>query len=135
MSLITWSDDLSVSIGEIDDQHKKLIGLINNLHDAMKSGQAKNVMEKTLGDLADYAVYHFRTEEQYMEKFHYPEYQTHKLAHTAFVKKVTQFQADFKAGKLGISMDLMNFLREWLTTHIRGTDRNYSATFRKGGVR
>jgi hemerythrin len=135
MSLITWSDDLSVSIREIDDQHRKLIGLINNLHDAMKSGQAKNVMEKTFADLADYAVYHFKTEEQYMEKFHYPEYQTHKLAHTAFVKKVTQFQADFKAGKLGISMDLMNFLREWLTTHIKGTDKNYTATFQKGGVR
>jgi hemerythrin len=101
----------------------------------MKSGQAKNVMEKTLGDLADYAVYHFKTEEQYMEKFHYPEYATHKLAHTAFIKKVTQFQSDFKAGKLGISMELMNFLREWLTTHIKGTDKNYSATFRKGGVR
>lgn len=134
MSLIEWSDDLSVGIHEIDDQHKKLIGLINGLHDAMKAGQAKQALEKTLNDLADYAVYHFRTEETYMKKFGYPEFASHKLLHSAFVKKVTDFQADFRAGKLGLSMDLMHFLRDWLTTHIKGTDRQYTALFKKNGL-
>ena len=135
MSLIPWSDDLSVGIHEIDDQHRKLIGLINDLHDAMKSGQAKQALEKTLSELADYAVYHFQVEEKYMEKFRYPEFPSHKLAHTAFVKKVAAFQADYKSGKLGLSLDLMHFLRDWLTTHIKGTDRQYAALFLKNGIK
>jgi hemerythrin len=135
MPLIPWSDDLSIGIHEIDDQHKKLVGLINDLHDAMKSGQAKQALEKTLSELADYAVYHFQVEEKYMEKFRYPEYHSHKLAHAAFVKKVAAFQADYKSGKLGLSLELMHFLRDWLTTHIKGTDRQYAALFLKNGIK
>jgi hemerythrin len=135
MPLMTWNDDLSVKVKEIDDQHKKLIGLVNNLHDAMKSGQGKLVLEPTLQELASYTVYHFQTEEKYMQKFNYPGYLAHKMKHDAFVKKVSDFQKDYHAGRLGLSLDLMNFLKEWVTTHIMDTDHQYSATFIKGGLR
>ncbi|MFA4876866.1 MAG: bacteriohemerythrin [Methanoregula sp.] len=132
---MTWNEELSVNVKEIDDQHKKLIGLINNLHDAMKSGQGKQVLEPTLQELASYTVYHFQTEEKYMQKFNYPGYHSHKLKHDAFVKKVADFQKEYQAGRLGISLDLMNFLKEWVTTHIKDTDRQYSATFVKAGLK
>ncbi|WP_321507452.1 bacteriohemerythrin [uncultured Methanoregula sp.] len=135
MPLMTWNDELSVKVTEIDDQHKKLIGLINNLHDAMKVGQGKQVLESTLQELASYTVYHFQTEEKYMQKFSYPGYPAHKMKHDAFVKKISDFQKDYHAGRLGISLDLMNFLKEWVTTHIRDTDRQYSDTFVKAGLR
>jgi hemerythrin len=130
-----WTEDLSVGIREIDSQHQKLIGLINTLHDAMKSGQGKQALESTLQELAGYAVYHFRTEEEYMQKFHYPEYVTHKNVHDAFVRKVSDFQKEFSANRLGLTLDVMNFLRDWVSTHIKGTDKRYTATFQKGGVR
>ncbi|MFA4860696.1 MAG: bacteriohemerythrin [Methanoregula sp.] len=132
---MTWNDELSVKVKEIDDQHKKLIGLINCLHDAMKGGQGKQVMESTLQELASYTVYHFQAEEKYMQKFSYPGYHAHKLKHDAFVKKVSDFQKDFEAGRLGLSLELMNFLKEWVTTHIMDTDRQYSATFVKAGLK
>ncbi len=135
MALITWSDALSVQVREIDDQHKRLVQLINSLHDAMKAGQGKEALEKTLQELANYAVYHFRTEENYMQQFSYAGYASHKLKHDAFVKKVTAFQADYVAGKLGLSIELMNFLRDWVTTHIRETDRNYTGTFLRHGLK
>jgi hemerythrin len=135
MLLIQWSEDLSVGIHEIDDQHKKLIGLINGLHDAMKAGQAKESLKKTLAELAAYAVYHFQTEERYMEKFSFPGYPAHKMVHAAFVKKVSDFQAEYEAGKLGLSLELMHFLRDWLTNHIKGTDKHYTALFQKNGLR
>lgn len=135
MSLMTWNDELSVKVKEIDDQHKKLIGLVNNLHDAMKGGQAKLVLESTLQELASYTVYHFQTEEKYMQKINYPGYLAHKMKHDAFVRKVSDFQKDFHAGRLGISLDLMNFLKEWVTTHIRDIDQQYSETFVKAGIR
>ena len=135
MPLMTWNDELSVNVKEIDDQHKKLIGLINNLHDAMKSGQGKQVMESTLQELAAYTVYHFTAEEKYMQEFHYPRYLAHKIKHDAFVKKVADFQNDYHAGRLGLSLDLMNFLKSWITTHIMDTDHQYSETFVKAGLK
>jgi len=132
---MTWNDELSVKVKEIDDQHRKLIGLINNLHEAMKNGQGKLVLEPTLQELASYTVYHFQTEEKYMQKFNYPGYRAHKIKHDAFVKKVTDFQKDYHAGRLGLSLDLMNFLKEWVTTHIGETDQQYSGTFVTAGLR
>jgi hemerythrin len=135
MALMNWNEDLSVKVNEIDDQHKKLIQMINTLHEAMKAGQTKQVLEKTLQDLATYAVYHFQTEEKYMQQFAYPGYLSHKMKHDAFVKKVTEFQGDYQSGKLGLSLDIMNFLRDWVTTHIKETDKKYSATFLSKGLK
>jgi len=73
MPLFPWSDDLSVKVTLIDDQHKKLIALINSLHDAMRAGEGKQVLEKTLKELADYTVYHFQTEEKYMQAVPLPD--------------------------------------------------------------
>jgi hemerythrin len=135
MALLNWTPDLSVGMTEIDDQHKQLVGLMNTLHESMKAGQAKQGLEKTLQELADYTVYHFQTEEKYMQKFRYPGYLGHKMKHDAFVRKVTDFQKDYQAGKLGLSIDLMNFLKDWVTTHIKETDKQYSETFKTGGVK
>lgn len=135
MSLMEWTSDLSVGVREIDDQHKKLIGLINKLHDAMRAGQGKQALEGTLQELAAYTVYHFQTEEKYMEKFSYVRLPSHKAEHAAFVKKVTDFQNEYAAGRLGLTLDLMNFLRDWVSSHIQKTDKQYSATFQAGGLK
>lgn len=78
----------------------------------MKRGEGKQVLESTLQELASYTVYHFQTEEKFMQKFNYPGHLAHKMKHDAFIKKVSDFQKDFQAGRLGISLDLMNFLKE-----------------------
>ncbi len=107
-----WSENLSVGIKEIDEQHKKLVSQINALHDGMRSGQGKDTLEKTLGELADYSQYHFKTEEKYMEKFGYPDFEKHREEHDAFVVKVADFQNAYSSGKLGLSIDVMNSLME-----------------------
>lgn len=129
-----WTEELSVNVKEIDDQHRKLIALINKLHDAMKAGQGKVALEGTLQELADYTVYHFQTEEKYMQKFNYPRLPSHKTEHGAFVKKVVDFQKEFAENRLGLTLDLMNFLRDWVNHHIKETDKQYTATFRAGGL-
>jgi hemerythrin len=134
MPIMEWNESLSVRVNEIDDQHKKLIGLINQLHDAMRAGQGKQALEGTLQELAAYTVYHFQNEEKYMQKFNYPGYLRHKGEHAAFVKKVTDFQKDFASNRLGISLELMNFLKDWVNRHIKETDRQYSATFNQNGL-
>jgi hemerythrin len=134
MAIMKWSDDLSVHVSEIDEQHKNLIDLINSLHDAMLARKGKEVLAETLDKLAAYTVYHFSTEEKYMKDFEYIGLLSHKREHDAFVAKVESFIAEYQANKLGLSMELMTFLRDWVSNHIKGTDKKYSDTFNKNGL-
>jgi len=135
MALMKWSDTLSVQVHEIDEQHQKLIALINQLHEAMLQKQTKQVISQTIDELAAYTVYHFQYEEKYMQQFKYPGLITHKHEHESFVNKVDSFQKDYGAGKLGLSMEVMAFLQDWVTNHIKGTDKGYTETFNKNGLK
>ncbi|MDD3628037.1 MAG: bacteriohemerythrin, partial [bacterium] len=81
MALIEWTKELSVNFSTIDSQHKKLIGLINKLHDAMKEGKGSAVLDEVINEMSDYAKIHFETEEKYMEKFKFPELVAHREKH------------------------------------------------------
>jgi hemerythrin len=107
----------------------------NQLHDAMKSRQGKQALGAILTELSEYAVYHFQVEEKYMKQFNYGEHAAHKALHDAFIKKVTAFKKDFENDRLGVTLDVMNFLRDWVSTHIKGTDKRYVGTFTSHGVR
>jgi len=134
MAYMNWTENLSVEIREIDEQHKKLVSLINSLHDGMKSGQGKDSVEKTIAGLAAYTQYHFRTEERYMKMFGYPDFEKHKAEHDAFVAKVSDFQDAYSSGKLGLSIEVMKFLSGWITGHINGTDKCYTGCFKENGL-
>jgi hemerythrin len=135
MPLLEWTDKMSVGVGEIDNQHKKLIHLINAFHDAIQSGKGKQVLENTLSKLADYTVYHFQTEEKYIKQFAYDGYVPHKVAHDEFTKKVLIHQVDLKENRVIEPDALMAFLRVWVTNHIMDMDRQYSEIFIKGGLK
>ena len=95
MPIVTWNDDLKVNIVEIDNQHKQLVSMINQLHDEMLLGKAKEILGAILNDMVGYAGTHFQTEETYFNQFHYPETAVHILEHQAFVKKVSEFKKEF----------------------------------------
>lgn len=135
MAFITWNSKLSVGITEIDNQHMKLVGYINELHDAMKVGKAKDVMAEILQNLVKYTLYHFSLEEKYMTQTVYPGLLAHKKEHSDFVKKVSDFQKSYNDGSAFISIDLLNFLREWITHHILDTDQKYSPYLKDKGIK
>ncbi len=135
MPLIPWTDELSVNVKEIDDQHKKLIGLINNFNDAIVAGKGKQVLEDTLFELVDYTLYHFQIEEKYMKQFGYYGYASHKVAHDEFAKKITRHHTDLTENRFVEPLALMAFLKVWITSHIMDIDHQYSETFIKGGLR
>jgi len=134
MTYLEWSENLSVGIREIDDQHKGLISLINKFYDAMQHERAGQETDLTLKKLAAYAVHHFQTEENYMNKFNYPGYLSHKLAHEEFTRKVTGFQQDFLEKKHVEPLALIAFLNVWIVNHIETVDKQYSETFIKNGL-
>ena len=135
MAFIKWDDSFSVNVVEIDDQHKKLVEMINDLHDAMRHGQSKLVLSKIISGLIGYAGTHFRTEEKYFDQFGYPDAVMHMKEHTAFTQKVAEFKSEYDAGKVGLSMDVMDFLSLWLRNHIKGVDKKYGPFFNEKGLK
>jgi hemerythrin len=135
MALINWDDSFSVNVVEIDGQHQKLVGMINDLHDAMKQGRGKDVLDKIINGLIDYTGYHFRTEEKYFDQFGYPDANSHKEEHMDFTKNVSDFKEGFTAGKIGLSMEVMDFLTNWLQNHIKIVDKKYGPFFNEKGLK
>ena len=125
MALMTWKEDYSVKIAQIDQQHKKLIDLINQLDDAMSQGKAKDVLGKILNDLVTYCANHFKLEEQLMQANGYPDFAEHKDKHDKMTAKVLSLKKEVAGGKRLISLDVMKFLEQWLDKHILGTDKKY----------
>lgn len=134
MAFMTWTDELSVEIGEIDEQHKKLVNMINDLSYAMSKGKGKDVIEAILSGLTDYTVEHFANEENYFKRFGYTGFLKHKREHNDFVDKITQFQNDYKIEKVMLSLEIMKFLKEWLQDHIKGSDKEYIRCFKENGL-
>lgn len=135
MALANWRDDYSVNIKQIDDQHKKLFDYVNEIHEAMKTKKTKDELGGIIKKLAGYTVTHFKVEENYFEKYDYPEKAVHKVEHDVFVDKVKGFQKDLDSGKLLLSLEIINFLRDWLVNHIKGTDKKYSAFLNEKGIK
>jgi hemerythrin len=127
MALITWSDALSVNIKEIDDQHKCLIELLNKLHDSMKAGKGNDIIGPILSDLLSYTSFHFATEEKYFQQYSYPEYLRHKKEHDDLRHRTKALHTSYKEGKLTITIEVMTFLKNWLSNHILVSDKKYSS--------
>jgi len=133
--LFRWTDDLSVKISSIDEQHKGLVNLINELHEAMRRRKSASHLIAIVGRLKDYTVYHFDTEEKLFHKHGYPATAEHIQEHRKFVENVLAFEKDLQQGKVTVTMDVMRFLKNWLTGHIKGTDKKYSGYLVRKGVR
>ncbi|MEM0467094.1 MAG: bacteriohemerythrin [Candidatus Thermoplasmatota archaeon] len=134
MALMNWDASFSVNVKEIDIQHQRLVEMLNQLHELMKVGQGKTAIAPILDELITYAGTHFSTEEKYFDQFRFSEAVRHKAEHKQFVQKVLAFQNDFKTGRTVLTMDVMNFLRDWLVNHIKGTDKRYSQCFNEHGL-
>ncbi|MFZ5439388.1 MAG: bacteriohemerythrin [Myxococcota bacterium] len=134
MPLMDWDDKLSVGVKQIDDEHKHLIKLVNELHDAIRANHGKEVLGKVLDGLIAYTGSHFGHEEAEMKRTAYPQAQAHFAEHAALVKKVLAIQEQYKAGKAAVlGMETLAFLRDWLVKHIKGTDQALGAYLKVHG--
>lgn len=134
MSLLKWNPSYSVHVACCDEDHKRLIATVNALHDAMLDGRGAERAQSILDELGEYAQRHFTTEELLMEKTGYSEIDAHRAEHQAFLEKVKQFRGDIVAGKRCNSIQLAEFLSDWLTQHVAKTDRKYSAHLNAHGI-
>ena len=91
MPLVEWNNTFSVGIQKIDEQHKKFFSLLNTLYDAIMQGKGEVVVGPVLKELQQYVIFHFKSEEFWMELYHYPDMNNHKLEHQEGVQKVNKF--------------------------------------------
>lgn len=134
MALMAWNSNLSVNVQQFDTEHKKLIDLVNQLHDAMKGGRGKDAIGGVLKSLVDYTQRHFAAEEALMKMQGYPDFEAHKKEHNTLVLQVLDFKKAFEAGKAVLSQELLNFLRDWVASHIQSVDRKYGPYFNTKGI-
>ncbi len=128
MSKIEWESSFSVNVPEIDEQHKKWIKIINELHDVMVDGNLKEVIEapgKALTEMRDYTRHHFLSEEEFMKKINYPDFSSHKQIHDKFYVEVNQLYLDVTEGKTVLNTETMSMLTTWLRDHILKEDKKF----------
>jgi hemerythrin len=125
MPLITWSNSLSVNVLAMDQEHKRLVGIVNDLHAAMKEGKGNEVVGKTLDDLVEYVKKHFADEETLLAARKYPGLLGQQRAHAKLTEQVLAYQSRFRGGGALITVELMQFLKQWLVDHIQGMDKEY----------
>jgi hemerythrin len=134
MSFIKWNDSYNVNVELIDKQHKVLVSIINDLHDAMLAGKGKDVLSSTYTRLLDYTNTHFAAEEGLLKTYAYPDFSVHQAAHVMLVKQVKDLQQKLVANNFTLTMETSQFLKDWLLKHVQGTDKRYSAHLNSKGV-
>ena len=132
---VAWDDSLSVGITAIDEDHKKLLTLINNLQTSVLYPTGESFERQALSELVDYTKYHFSREEKLMEDNGYPEFEPHKQQHEQMIAKVGEYMQVYEKDREGTIDELTGFLKTWLINHIAGTDQKYSQFLREKGIR
>lgn len=135
MPLIVWDPQFATGVTKIDEQHQELIKLINELQDALSVGKGKEILGNVLNGVATYTPMHFRTEEEFMQKYDYPDYQSHKTIHDNLIKQVIELQGKFNSGAMFLSTEVMKFLQNWLSHHISNVDKKLGAFLNTQGLR
>jgi len=135
MVLFEWNDSYSVGVSVFNEEHKKIINLINNLYEAMKTGRGKESLGSIFNELVDYTVVHFNNEEAMMRKYNYPGLEDQVSEHKKLTSQVRELEAKFKGGASFVTIDVLNFLKDWLTNHIAGSDKKYGPFFNGKGIK
>lgn len=130
---VTWQDSYSVGIESIDTDHKKLLGLINQLQSAAHYKTDDQMIEDILNQLIDYTKYHFTREEGMMQDCEYPDFEAHKQQHEDMIKQVTKYIDEYRVDKTRTIEEVAVYLKTWLVNHINGTDQKYTP-YLKGKV-
>ena len=126
MPLFEWNEIYGTGIGRIDEQHQRLFALVNNVHQAMKEGKGKEILDATLKELLEYVFYHFNEEEELMQKYSFSDFHIHRTEHDNLTKNLLELRGKFKDGNTFITSELISFLKSWLTIHILQSDMKFS---------
>lgn len=134
--MIPWKDSYDIGVEKIDCQHRQLLAKLNEFFDACSNRQGLQRIEETLGFLKEYTLEHFGSEEQLMEKVHFPELAEHRREHADFIKTVLELEESVKSQGASVltTIKLNRTLTDWLVTHISKCDKLIAEHMRKSNA-
>jgi len=131
---IQWLEEYSLGIKEIDDQHKILFDIIDELYQSILAMQSQDVLPSIIAKLVGYAEYHFATEEKYFKEFHYEGTEEHIAQHQSFIKEVNNFKEKLNDRIDNLDIEIVDFLENWIVGHLGDEDRKYIDCFLEHGL-
>jgi len=132
----SWDKEkYSVKIDLIDEQHQYLFEIINELDDVIEKRSSSLKIRKLLKKLEEYTLFHFTTEEHLLSTHNYPGLYEHKEKHASFIEKIARFNEDFRYKNKDISVQLSDYLFNWLFSHIAHDDKDYSQFLTAKGIK
>jgi hemerythrin len=120
-----WNDELSIGNTNVDNEHKKLLEIYNDLVDLIELGRDREEFAIILSKLTDYTLTHFHKEEDYMQKFSYPNFSVHQSSHSDFMFKVAMFNAELLGSNPPDPKNIIKIVDKWLINHIMTSDMHY----------
>ncbi|MGD0548889.1 MAG: bacteriohemerythrin [Terracidiphilus sp.] len=135
MPLIVWTDQMCVGVKLLDNDHKKLVLLINELHDGIVNNRDKQALDSVFESLVKFTRVHFAHEEQLLFETGYPAATAHKQEHESMTQKIDDLQARFRSGApMAMREDGVELLKSWLFSHMYGADQEYAPYLEAKGV-
>ena len=125
--IFPWLEKYSVGIPQIDTQHQGLVRLINDLHAAMGAGHGSQKVGKILDELVYYTEAHFSYEENLLRQRRYTKLTGHQAEHKRLTGQVVELREKYRNNSITLSLEVMQFLKNWLANHIMGHDQQYAA--------
>ncbi|MCL2382021.1 MAG: bacteriohemerythrin [Treponema sp.] len=131
--LIHWTDRLSIGIKVIDDQHRGLVDLVNEMfnHATGNYAQERDYFSRIIHETVKYVKDHFSAEEKMLLAMKYPGYGEHKKAHETFVHAILENAQAYEAGKRFTLSTFTRFLKDWILSHIALMDKQYAEYLKK----
>ncbi len=125
MDKIIWNDSFSVGVTYLDQQHRKIIGMVNQLIECRRDDVRSETVSEILSQMMEYAREHFRNEEKILAEHEYPELDSHRIEHKTFLRDATKFCLDTMDGISTIPHDILEYLYNWWLEHILQSDMQY----------
>lgn len=133
--MIEWNDKYSIGISIIDNEHKTLINIMNKAIALEQDSSNSNEITEVLNEMNKYSQTHFATEEAYMVRFNYPDYEDHRKEHQAFAIETMAFFDKITENNHQLVCQILEHLKSWLVNHVLGTDTKYISCFKEHGLK
>jgi len=134
MGLADWDDSYSVGYKKLDDQHKNLFRLINELNDLSLKRKTINSFEDLMNQIVEYTTFHFFAEEEVMRRHGFPDMEKHKLEHDEMRRQMREYHSRCVAEDFQCVNDVLEVMIDWLHTHLGRSDAQYAEYFKEKGV-
>ncbi len=134
MAVICWKTCYEVGVSTFDEEHHTLVQVINDLYEAIREKRGDAALQELLATLVEYTKKHFDHEEVHMEKHNYPEIDEHKKEHVILKDKLVDYQQKISDDTVGLTPEIMGFLRAWLLDHIVDTDKQFGQFLQDNSV-